>query len=101
MPEGESREEYLKRINATRLPVPKKTRKKTGFWSKAAEEGRMRGSKISKVGARTDAGALACPRCKGTSFKSKRSGAGKAGFGLLAAKTQVRCETCGLTFKRG
>jgi len=92
----ESREEYLKRVNSTHgTPL-----KKQGRWAKAVEEGRMRGKPISQAGTRTESG-LACPRCGGTSFKSKRSAAGKVGFGLLAPKTQVRCETCGMTFKRG
>lgn len=49
-----------------------------------------------------------CPRCGGTTFKAKRSGFGKGlgavfgGIGILAApKSQTRCETCGLTFRRG
>lgn len=49
-----------------------------------------------------------CPRCGGPQFKAKRSKKGKAAgavagvLGILAApKTQVRCESCGLMFKRG
>lgn len=50
----------------------------------------------------------ACPRCGGRSFKAKRSALGKSvgalfgGIGiLLAPKSEVRCESCGQTFKRG
>lgn len=63
--------------------------------------------KLSKAGARTEQGILTCPKCGGTSFKSKRSGKRK----LLAVpllvvlplvpKNHVRCEACGETFKRG
>lgn len=42
-----------------------------------------------------------CPRCGGTAFKAKRSVKGKVAGGLLAPKTQVKCTTCGLMFKRG
>lgn len=57
--------------------------------------------KISKAGDRTEAGGLSCPKCGGTSFKSKRSLKGKVGAGVLAPKTRVKCETCGKQFKRG
>lgn len=43
----------------------------------------------------------ACPRCGGTEFTAKRSMVGKLSFGVFAVKSQVRCVTCGLTFKRG
>lgn len=43
----------------------------------------------------------ACPRCGGTSFKSKRSLGGKVALGVLAPKTEVRCESCGKKFRRG
>jgi hypothetical protein len=59
-----------------------------------------RANRISQVGVKTTGG-LACPKCGGTSFKSKRSATGKVGFGLLAAKTRVKCETCGAQFTRG
>jgi DNA-directed RNA polymerase subunit RPC12/RpoP len=59
-----------------------------------------RDHRISKVGVKS-AGGLACPKCGGVTFKSKRSAAGKVGFGLLAAKTRVRCETCGAQFTPG
>lgn len=41
-----------------------------------------------------------CPRCGGTSFKSKRSLGGILVLGFLARKTRVRCETCGMEFRR-
>jgi uncharacterized protein (DUF983 family) len=56
--------------------------------------------KISKVG-NTEGGALACPKCGGTSFKAKRSAKGKLAGGFLAPKTRVKCETCGEQYKRG
>lgn len=43
----------------------------------------------------------ACPNCGGTSFTAKRSRRGKLGFGVFASKSQVRCVTCGRTYKRG
>jgi len=43
----------------------------------------------------------ACPKCGGSQFKAKRSAMGKIGLGLLAPKTQVRCVTCGTTYRRG
>src|SRR5437879_3541954 len=65
--------------------------------------------RLSEVGAHGTDGTLRCPRCGGTNFTAKRSGGGKAtglavlgiGGALLARKTQVRCVTCGATFKRG
>jgi DNA-directed RNA polymerase subunit RPC12/RpoP len=55
---------------------------------------------LSVVGRKTDSG-LKCPKCGGTQFKAKRSVAGKMAVGVLAPKTQVKCETCGTMFKRG
>jgi len=43
----------------------------------------------------------ACPKCGGSQFKAKRSAMGKLGLGVLAPKTQVRCVTCGTTYRRG
>lgn len=64
--------------------------------------------KLSEVGARASDGSLHCPRCGGTQFTAKRSNAGKVvGFttlgvgGLVAPKSQVKCVSCGLKFKRG
>ena len=63
--------------------------------------------KLSSVGAKTNHG-LSCPNCGGTQFTAKRSNTGKViGFatlgvgGLIAPKSQVKCVTCGLKFKRG
>jgi hypothetical protein len=49
-----------------------------------------------------------CPRCKGTSFKAKRSKGAKVLLGttvgvgaLLAPKTRVKCTTCGTEYLRG
>ena len=55
---------------------------------------------LSLVGERTEAG-LACPKCGGMQFTAKRSKTGKVGLGVLAPKTQVKCVTCGMMFKRG
>jgi transposase-like protein len=57
--------------------------------------------RLSKAGDRSG-GALACPKCGGTTFKAKRSFKGKllGGF-LLAPKSRVKCEACGTQFKRG
>jgi hypothetical protein len=60
----------------------------------------MKQTPISEAGDRGDAG-LACPKCGGTQFKAKRSAKGKVAAGLLAPKTQVRCVTCGTTYRRG
>lgn len=57
-------------------------------------------AKFSETAAQSEAGAR-CPRCGGMNFKAKRSGAGKAAVGFLAPKTQVKCESCGLVFRRG
>jgi hypothetical protein len=64
--------------------------------------------KLSDVGTRGPDGALQCPRCGGTQFTAKRSNTGRVvGFstlgvgGLIAPKSQVKCVTCGLKFKRG
>jgi hypothetical protein len=50
----------------------------------------------------------ACPKCGGTQFTAKRSKKGKVGLGVVALpliafapKSQVKCVTCGTTFKRG
>lgn len=66
----------------------------------ATAKGRQRFSRASADGA--------CPRCHGTDFTAKRSKKGKAigalfgGIGLAAApKSQVKCVSCGLMFKRG
>lgn len=73
--------------------------------------------KLSEVGD-TSAGILACPKCKGTSFKAKRSLGAKLVLGTagvvtlgvapvgvaaagLAKKTRVKCTTCGTEYKRG
>lgn len=56
---------------------------------------------LSKVGAKTATGELACPKCGSTQFTAKRSMLGKVGFGLLAVKSQVRCVACGTMFRRG
>lgn len=56
-------------------------------------DGRKKFTSVSKSGA--------CPRCGGTNFKAKRSVKGKVAAGLLAPKTQVKCTSCGLMFKRG
>lgn len=56
--------------------------------------------KISEVADRST-GALACPKCGGTSFKSKRSVKGKLAGGVFAPKSRVKCETCGEVYKRG
>lgn len=52
-------------------------------------------------------GVLACPNCRGSSFKAKRSFRAKAlliptvGIGVLAApKTRVKCITCGTEYLR-
>ncbi len=84
------------------------------FYNPFSEEGRkiekekrerMRAAgnarKISQAGTRTAGGVLACPKCGGTSFKSKRSAGGKMTAGVLAPKTRVRCETCGAQYLRG
>ncbi len=42
-----------------------------------------------------------CPNCGGLSFVPKRSVIGKAGLGVLAPKSEVRCVTCGKTYRRG
>jgi hypothetical protein len=59
-----------------------------------------RANRISQVGVKS-AGGLACPKCGGTNFTAKRSAGGKVGFGLLAAKTRVKCVTCGAQYTRG
>jgi hypothetical protein len=63
--------------------------------------------KLSQVGD-TSTGVLACPKCKGTSFKAKRSKGAKVFLGttvgvgaLLARKTRVKCTTCGTEYLRG
>jgi hypothetical protein len=73
--------------------------------------------KLSAVGD-TSTGVLACPKCKGTSFKAKRSLGAKLALGTagvvtlgvaplgvaaagLAKKTRVKCTTCGTEYKRG
>jgi hypothetical protein len=63
--------------------------------------------KLSSAGVKTSHG-LSCPKCGGTQFTAKRSNTGKViGFatlgvgGLIAPKSQVKCVTCGLKFKRG
>jgi uncharacterized C2H2 Zn-finger protein len=76
--------------------------------STARYSGRMgERRRLSAVGAKTEGG-IACPRCGGTQFTAKRSNTGKAvGFatlgvgGLIAPKSQVKCVTCGMKFKRG
>lgn len=49
-----------------------------------------------------------CPRCHGSSFKAKRSAGAKAFgamfgiIGILAMpKSEIKCETCDLTFRKG
>jgi hypothetical protein len=59
--------------------ISSKTNKK---FSKAADDGR-------------------CPKCGGLSFKAKRSGLGKLGFGVLARKTRTKCQSCGYQMRRG
>lgn len=59
--------------------------------------------KISVVGD-TSTGALACPRCGGTSFKVRRRTSTKIVFGaasLLGQAKHVRCVTCGAEYDRG
>lgn len=62
--------------------------------------------KLSKVGD-TSSGTLACPKCKGTQFKAKRSGLGKLASAplpvtmLLVPKHHVKCVACGTTYRRG
>ena len=72
---------------------------------RAAPRGRQ---KISEAGAHTESGQLVCPKCGGAQFKAKRSKKGKViGIttlgvgGVIAPKSQVKCETCGTMFKRG
>lgn len=69
-----------------------------GSWTK--QPSNTKHQPISQVG-HHPGGVLACPKCGGTGFKAKRSVAGKVAIGLLAPKTQVRCTTCGTTYKRG
>ena len=89
---GESRAEYLARINSTN----------TGYTGKSG--GRK---KLSSVG-NNSGGSLSCPKCGGTNFTAKRSKKGKViGItalgvgGLIAPKSQVKCVACGTMFKRG
>jgi hypothetical protein len=73
--------------------------------------------RLSKVGD-TSTGVLACPKCKGTSFKAKRSLGAKLTLGTagvvalgvapigaaaagLAEETRVKCTICGTEYKRG
>ena len=59
--------------------------------------------KLSEVAKRDEQGNLHCPTCGGTQFETMRSMARKVMFGvasLLAPANQVRCVTCGETFKR-
>lgn len=103
----ETRDEYLARINSTRLGKPARR----GFFVPRDEYQARRNAaraydqthgkqRLSVAGDRTT-GVLACPKCGGTSFKAKRSAKGKLGFGLLAPKSRVRCETCGTEYLRG
>jgi hypothetical protein len=41
-----------------------------------------------------------CSRCQGTSFRAKRSAAGKMVAGALAAKTRLKCNGCGAEYDR-
>lgn len=68
----------------------------------------MARTKISKAGQSGEGGPLACPKCRGASFKAKRSLPSKivcfatVGVGFLVVpKRWVKCQTCGATFKRG
>jgi hypothetical protein len=56
---------------------------------------------LTDVASRGPDGSPRCPNCGGQQFTAKRSVIGKLGFGVLAAKSQVRCVTCGTVFKRG
>ncbi len=62
--------------------------------------------KLSRVGD-TSSGTLACPKCRGTQFKAKRSGLGKLATAPLPVamplvpKHHVKCVTCGTTYRRG
>lgn len=63
--------------------------------------------RISKVGA-TSSGVLACPKCGGAQFKTRRSAKHRTAMittvgvaGLLKSGSQVRCTTCGTIYKRG
>ena len=89
------REIYLHEVN-----VHNKTATKARTSGNA---GKSKGQRISTVAHRTDAG-LACPKCGGVQFTTKRSFKQKAALGLasLAVKgSQVRCVTCGTVYKRG
>ncbi len=67
---------------------------------------------ISEIGDKSS-GVLACPRCGGNQFKTKRSGAvkgaavvgtlalGPLGLAALAKASEVKCVTCGTSYKRG
>lgn len=56
-------------------------------------DGRKKFTQVARQGA--------CPRCGGMQFTAKRSVKGKLAAGVLAPKTQVKCNSCGLMFKRG
>jgi hypothetical protein len=63
--------------------------------------------KISAVGAKPG-GDLACPKCGGAQFKTRRSALHRTTIittvgvsGLLKSGSQVRCTTCGTIYKRG
>lgn len=60
----------------------------------------VRHKPLSAVGAHTETGELACPKCGGTQFTAKRSITGKILGGVLAPKTMVRCVTCATTYRR-
>ena len=56
---------------------------------------------ISSASHRPGNTAGACPRCGGTQFTAKRSIKGKVMVGVLAPKTQVKCEPFGAMYKGG
>lgn len=84
--------------------------------TKAIANGDTKGMKISQVANRPSGGGLACPRCGGTSFKARRTGAARGGItaatlttgglgGLAGAavtrQKRVQCATCGNQYGRG
>jgi hypothetical protein len=92
---AETREEYLRRINSTRLGDPAHPTKRS------AQSVRLAQSKNAAVPIRN--GVPTCGKCGGTQFTARRKTSTKVmfGFASLAGKPQwVECEVCGQRYKR-